>query len=808
MAIEDISFNTGKQYYAGGPQKRSNHRLAKQYFNKAITLNPNHANSLYYLGMMEEKGQDTAVNIERAKEFYSKAAIQGHPPAMSRLLDLHKAEIDTAEDWNALGEKYYREKNYALAHACYLEAIEIDATHSESLFSLGWLHQYKQGTTLDLDLAKKYYFRAMTHGHEEAKTRLYKILLDTASGWYELGEEFFRDESLTGHYGFAYSCYQNALKKTSKHDESLYSLGWLYHYGLGVKTNLKRAEEFYCKAIAANHIDAQAQLLIIYNDRFKNAQDWTDLGKKFYYGTEAPQSHAMARQCYARAIKIDPNNSDAHYSLGCIYERGEGVTKNLKTATEYYRQAASLGHADAKKFILLQDNAKLTAAGQWYELGMQYFEGNNDFSKDAYLARLCFEEALKYNAKHQPTLTKLGFIHENGLAVPIDLKKAREYYEKLIDKKLHLKRVEKKRVQLLLEQNQSVDKRDQDNRTAMHRAALDNNLKLFSTLKLLNAKTDILDADQNTPGNYLTDKQRIQVTSLQILASESFRKMNLSAPKVIASRIVFQNGNHDEDATLLQLEELYKNEDLKPLFDLAKLAMLGKHKLSRRPIVVQDGYDSDEEEPAKEDERLRITIDPDNKNVNGLVCTADGHKTSVGVYIHKLNNTLFIGGNRDKQRVIGTLIHELTHFIAREINGSALPYATNDKLNEARFKKICDDMKKLFEEKKNRDPALKPNLFEITFTSYTEDQYHSELIARIAQSIAQSNNQPVNLSKPEQELLKYYREIFLKKVSAHVKKLTEKAYGGWSPQVFKPMSQNTYHLDIDEEADQAPTITP
>lgn len=806
MALGDISFNTGQQYYLGFAPKRTNYRLAKQYFNKAVSQNPQHAPSLYHLGLMAEKGQEMPADVTQAKDFYSRAAMQGYQPAITRLLELHENEVETADEWNELAEKYYYAANYLLAHACYLHSIDQDSTHSESLFSLGWIHEFGKGPKKNLDLAKKYYFRALTYGHSEAKDRFQPLHSNTASDWYELAEIFFEDETFSDHYFLAYHCYQNAIKKESDHVDSLYSLGWLYHYGHGVKKDLKRAEEYYCKAIALKHSDAEVKLLEIYSDQIKTAQDWVELGNQFYYGEEMPQSFTMTKRCYTRAIDMDQNNAEAQYCLGFLYENGEGVAKNPKTATQYYRVAASLGHQGSKKFLLFQDNAKLTTVPGWYALAMQYFDGSDEVPKDFYLARLCFEEALKHNNKHQASLLKLASLYEHGLGVAIDLSKARQYYEQLFDKKPNLKRIEKKRVQLLVAQNKSIDQKDEHNRTALHRAALDNNLKLFGTLKLLNAKANILDSDQSAPGDYLTDKQRIRVTQLQMLASDSFRKMNLSAPEVVASRIFFQNGNHDEGATLTQLQELYKNEDLKPILDFAKLAMLGKHTLSGRSAVVDDAYDSDEEDQPQEDQRLRINIDPDNKNVNGMVCTADGNKTSVGVFIHKLNNSVFIGGNREKQRVIGTMMHELTHFLAKELHGNSLPYGANEKVNKARFKKICDDLKKLFDEKKKKNPNITPSILELTFTKYSEESYHAELIARIVQTITLSNNGLAELSEPEQELLKYFREVFLEKVKSHVKKLTEKSYSGWSPSIFKPKQQNIYHLDVDDEVDQTPTL--
>ena len=53
----------------------------------------------------------------------------------------------------------------------------------------------------------------------------------------------------------------------------------------------------------------------------------------------------------------DLGNTDAMYNLGMCYEQGNGVTKDLSKAREWYTKAAAQGSEDAKTKLVALNSA-------------------------------------------------------------------------------------------------------------------------------------------------------------------------------------------------------------------------------------------------------------------------------------------------------------------------------------------------------------------------------------------------------------------------------------------------------------------
>lgn len=81
---------------------------------------------------------------------------------------------------------------------------------------------------------------------------------------------------------------------------------------------------------------------------------------------------------------------EATFNLGVCYETGTGVQKNMKSAMECYRAAASLGHRNAM-----------------YNLGTFYVHGRGGLKKNMEAARACFEAAEKLGSRRAKTLLGL-----------------------------------------------------------------------------------------------------------------------------------------------------------------------------------------------------------------------------------------------------------------------------------------------------------------------------------------------------------------------------------------------------------------
>lgn len=157
---------------------------------------------------------------------------------------------------------------------------------------------------------------------------------------------------------------------------------------------------------------------------------------------------------HAVAFKLamsDINDSNCLYFIGNAYEKGEGVSKSISDAIIWFERAANKGNIRASEHL-----AEIYHAGEviskdiqkaiyWYEmsagagcartsctLGKMYYYGievKQNFSLAAkYLLDSC--SGLVFD---QDRDFLLGVLHERGLGVTEDKKKARSYYTSAAD---------------------------------------------------------------------------------------------------------------------------------------------------------------------------------------------------------------------------------------------------------------------------------------------------------------------------------------------------------------------------------------
>ena len=112
-----------------------------------------------------------------------------------------------------------------------------------------------------------------------------------------------------------------------------------------------------------------------------------------------------------------------------IYEHGKGVDQDIAKAKTYYEMAAQEGDYDSKVQLLRINNPEIKDAGQWNNLGRDYYFARNGKEQDYVLARACYEQALKLNPKHISSLVLLCLIYEQGKGVDQDIAKAMSYCE-------------------------------------------------------------------------------------------------------------------------------------------------------------------------------------------------------------------------------------------------------------------------------------------------------------------------------------------------------------------------------------------
>ena len=142
----------------------------------------------------------------------------------------------------------------------------------------------------------------------------------------------------------------------------------------------------------------------------------------------------------------DSGNAYAMYSIGYMYECGDGAEQNYVEARTWYNKAAdsgnavgmtSLGHLLEYSHDKEQDSEK---AAEWYQRGAEAGDTGGMIClglmySDAFALGSKYEEAVEWyrmaaGAGDARAMTNLGYMYENGRGVELDLKKAVEWYRK------------------------------------------------------------------------------------------------------------------------------------------------------------------------------------------------------------------------------------------------------------------------------------------------------------------------------------------------------------------------------------------
>ena len=119
-----------------------------------------------------------------------------------------------------------------------------------------------------------------------------------------------------------------------------------------------------------------------------------------------------ARKLFEKAAAA--GSSRAEYGLGLIYWQGCGVPRNVSTAVEFLRSAASKGDPDAQAnygLFLAREMNEPKEAMKWYERAMA--QGNSG---------TMFQTGLLFH--------NIGMLHYNGEGVPKNVSTARHWFTK------------------------------------------------------------------------------------------------------------------------------------------------------------------------------------------------------------------------------------------------------------------------------------------------------------------------------------------------------------------------------------------
>ena len=325
-------------------------------------------------------------------------------------------------------------------------------------YALGWMYESGQGTVQDYQQAAYWYHKAAEQGDMAAQyvlATMYSkgmgVILDPqqAVKWFlkaanqgdaiaqfKLGTYFQNGVGVKQSDSESFFWFSKAAKQG--HLTAQISLGKTYQAGRGIQQNYKLAIYWYERAATQGDALAQFQLASMYEYGRGTPQDYRQAQSLYLKSANnhyAPSAYKIAEFYeqgktdnidFKEAVKwykqaANKGNSAAQFKLGIIYQNGTGVVQNVHTAIEWYYNAAQQNHAQAA-----------------YQLGTIYDEGVTDKSGEQiiktnyYKAAKYYQSASKldYNLAH----ARLAFLYENGLGIPVDLKRAISLYQQSTQK--------------------------------------------------------------------------------------------------------------------------------------------------------------------------------------------------------------------------------------------------------------------------------------------------------------------------------------------------------------------------------------
>lgn len=185
---KDPAIVLAENYYTGSAIAATTEDEFKAYLAAA---NIGDINSMYMTGVCLETGKGCGKDLQKALEWYGKAARGGLAAAQYNLGTMYyngngtAKSVDLAEKWfreadikgytktaAALGHLYYHkaEPEYRKAFECFSRAAE--GGDAMALFYLGECHLYGNGTAEDISAALEAYRKSAEKGYEAAKEKL------------------------------------------------------------------------------------------------------------------------------------------------------------------------------------------------------------------------------------------------------------------------------------------------------------------------------------------------------------------------------------------------------------------------------------------------------------------------------------------------------------------------------------------------------------------------------------------------------------------------------------------------------------
>jgi len=280
------------------------------------------ADAMYTLGVLYEKGEDVPKDINQAIKWYRRASEKGNRDAQY---------VVGLIDWDGTG---------LLTHKELERASELG--NGDAMYALGLIYEKGDGVSKDIKKAVELFRNASEKGNRNAQCVVRLIDWD-GRGQLEL-RELERASELGNAFAmlnlgllFAIGC---GIPKDTKiaikllehaselgNAEAMFHLGTLYEKGEDVPKDINEAIKWYRRASNNNHGESKKVVRLI---------DWDGRGQLKL--RELERSSELGN-CYAM------------FALGLLYEKGEGVPKDIKQAIAWYRRASEKGNDEAKRVL-------------------------------------------------------------------------------------------------------------------------------------------------------------------------------------------------------------------------------------------------------------------------------------------------------------------------------------------------------------------------------------------------------------------------------------------------------------------------
>lgn len=380
--VVECQYNLGLMYLRPSAGSAKNPTAATKWLKAAA--NQGFHEAQYEIGLCYLKGEGVEQDFKAAKKLMESAAGQGNADAKLKLQDWDTAtqagnmfafkNAKISLDEYRFGKSAIDLLNPDRGAQMVREAA--DQGLPEALFDLGVYYQTgKGGVSKDLKLGFTYLKKAADQGYAPAQ-------LQIAEAYFE-GFGVPKDEKA------AVKITQLACENGSL--TAKYNMGIYYKYGKGIEKNIKSAIvnfKFCADQTQDKEVSAKScyHLADIYSNGIGGVSKDHALYLKYIQKSAGegymPAQSILGQYLYedvgdfhqaAKFLALAAAKGDAisQNMLGECYQNGKGVTKNEKTAVEWYKKSAQQGNAEAQ-FNLGTCYQKGTGVGKDLSIGAKW----------------------------------------------------------------------------------------------------------------------------------------------------------------------------------------------------------------------------------------------------------------------------------------------------------------------------------------------------------------------------------------------------------------------------------------------------